>query len=413
MQSSLFVAIAYLMYHRFTGAKEEIERRGLNMEHTEVINVEYYPDLPKTEIANRCKYCFSFTDLSDLGIEFSTLATAIASVAESAPSQEGLYRCVFPEGVAGKLASFKDNSGNIGTIMNNNKIVGQARWIPAEASAASMVIDPVTLAVAVGMMSLNQKLDEIKETQKEILDFLQKDKESELEASLKSLIDIQDQYRFNSDNDIWKSGKLTSITNIKGTAEKNIVFYRKGIVETINKRKILHSRQNAEKIKSTLEHDFKCYKFSVFVLAYASYLEVVLTGNSEKIYLKHMVNKIREYLNSYQMEYTQCYNQLEEYMNGSVQAIALDRIGKVGTKAGEKLAKMPILRKGPVDEVLVAVGKKMENASSEISESAMMDFRDNRITEIQQFIENIEIINEVSNSPVEVLFDRDNIYLVA
>jgi hypothetical protein len=36
------------------------------------------------------------------------------------PSNEGIYRCVFPKGVSGHLAAFKDGSGMLGTIMSDS-----------------------------------------------------------------------------------------------------------------------------------------------------------------------------------------------------------------------------------------------------------------------------------------------------
>ena len=77
------------------------------MEHIELLNAEYYPDIPKKKINERSKYKFSLKDLSGLGSGFSVVAAAVAEAAMKAPSNEGLYRCVFPEGVAGSLASFK------------------------------------------------------------------------------------------------------------------------------------------------------------------------------------------------------------------------------------------------------------------------------------------------------------------
>ena len=79
---------------------------------------------------------------------------AIAEAAKEAAPGEGLYRCVFPEGVTGELAAFKDGSGLLGTIMNEEGIVGQARWIPAEGKSIALAINPVTLAIAVAMMNI-------------------------------------------------------------------------------------------------------------------------------------------------------------------------------------------------------------------------------------------------------------------
>ena len=46
-------------------------------------------------------------------------------------------------------------------------------------------------------------------------------------------------------------------------------------------------------------------------------------------------------------------------------------------------------------------------------QNGMRDFKDNRDVGIQLFLNSIDTINEVSNRPVELLFDRENIYICA
>ena len=384
-----------------------------NMENDEMIKAEYFPSVSRGEIVRRSKYRMSLRDLSGLGSGFSLAAAAFAKAAKTAPSGEVLYRCVFPKGVHGKLAAFKDGSGLLGTIINEKGIAAQARWIPVKGGSTEMVFDPVTLALAVVMMEIKKKLDIIQETQVEILQFLHRDKESELEGSINALADILEQYRFNDDNAIWKSGKLTVVTTIKGKAESNIIFYRKCIAAEMDKQRAFHSYSDAEKVKKSLERFFKYYQLSVYLSAYASFLEVVLAGNYEQDYLEHMAAKIREYAFQYRMDYSNCYERLEEYMKGSLQAVVLGRIGKAGTAAGKMLAKVPILSKGPVDEALIMAGKKIEGAGVDRGKTAMKDFRNIRDAGTEVFARNIETFNELCNRPLEVLFDGDEVYLCA
>ena len=72
-----------------------------------------------------------------------------------------------------------DGSGNLGTIMDGNNIVGQAHWIKADSQVMTTTIpyNPTVLFMAMALMSIDKKLDKIQETQKEILRFLELDKE--------------------------------------------------------------------------------------------------------------------------------------------------------------------------------------------------------------------------------------------
>ena len=308
---------------------------------------------------------------------------------------------------------FKDGTGALGAIMDGKKIVGQARWVPAEGGSVFMAIDPVTLAVAVAVMSINKRIDEIQETQEEILQFLHQDKESELEGSVNSLADILEQYRFNSNNIVWKSGKLTAITAIKGKAEDNVIFYRKQIRSALDKQKIVHGYKAADKLKASLGHSFKYYQLCIYITAYASFLEVLLGGNYSREYLDHMIEKIREDSTQYRYDYTECYEQLEGYMKGTVQALTFSGIGNAVRVTGKAAGKIPLIGKAPVDDVLLSAGNALKSFGSQHGKDAMIDFSNNRDAGIRLFMESIETIDQLSNEPVEIFFDQDQLYICA
>jgi len=287
------------------------------------ITADHFPKIKREDIIKKCKYNIPIKSVAVYGSGFAVAGAAIAKVAMTTQGNEGLYCCVFPNGVTGQLASFKDGSGFLGTIMNNDGIAAQARWIPAKGSSMPLAGDPVTIAIAVAMAGINKKLDAIQATQEEILQFLHQDKQSELEGTINSLADILEQYRYNSDNDMWKGSKLTIITSAKGKAEHNIIFYRKEITKTLEKQKLIHVDQQTDKIKSKLEHNFKYYQLGAYIYAYASFLEVVLGGNFAKHFLDYVTEKIKEYSVQYRLDYSKCYEQLEELSQSSLQTKVL------------------------------------------------------------------------------------------
>ena len=210
---------------------------------------------------------------------------------------------------------------------------------------------------------------------------------------------------------MWKSSKLTSVTNIKGKAESSIIFYRKQITNAFANVKRIHAYQDADKLKGKLEHNFKYYQLSCYIYACASFLEVILGNNFSEEYLDHMLGKIREYSYQYRVDYTKCYDELEEYMKGSVQAVALSRLGNAGKAAGKVIGRIPVISKGPVDEALIAAGSSIRKMGSKHGKNAMRDFRYNRDAGIRLFLGNIDTINEMSNRPLEILFDKEMVYI--
>lgn len=380
--------------------------------NNQIIKAAYYPSIPRDEIAARSSYKLPINDLSSLGSAFAIVASEVMRAVGSSQDSEGIYRCVFPEGVIGKLASFKDNPKyNLGAIINEKGIAGQARWEPIEAKSAMMSINPAVIAIAVAVYSVNQKLDQIYDTTQEILRFLQQDKESELEGAVNSLSDIFEHYRFNSDNELWKASQLTVATTIKGKAEHAIIFYRKEIKKAIGEKGHLYLNHHVDKAVKEVQHDFKYYQLGVYLYAYASFLEVVLNGNFRGDYLDHICEKLREYSQQYRFDYTEIYDRLEAYTKSSVETIALKGIGKASKGIGSAIAKIPVVSKGPVDEALIAAGNSAKNLSRRHSNHTMRAFRNNRDAGIQLFVDNIEKVNQISNKPVELIFDQDDIYV--
>ena len=383
-----------------------------NSTNNQIVKAEYFPCIPRDEITARSKYKLPIYELSNLGSAFAIVASEVVRAIGSSQNSEGLYRCVFPEGVTGKLAAFKDNPVfNLGTIINENGIAGQARWKPVETKSAIMSINPAAIAIAVAVFSINQKLDQIEDTTHEILQFLQQDKESELEGAVNSLTDIFEHYRFNSDNDLWKGSQLTIATTIKGKAEHNIIFYRKQIKKAISEKGHLFLNHQVDKTVKEVQHSFKYYQLGVYLYAYASFLEVVLNGNLQRDYLDHICEKLEEYSQQYRFDYTEIYDRLEVFTKSSVETIALKGIGKASKGLGSAIGKIPVVSKGPVDEALISVGNSVKNLSRKHSKHTMRAFQNNRDAGIQLFMENIEKINQISNKPVEILFDQDMVYI--
>lgn len=381
-------------------------------ENRELMAADFYLDLPKTEIMNHCVYQMPLKDLSGLGGGFAMSAATIMETVKTMSSTKGLYRCVFPTGVSGELAMAKDGSGYLGTILNNG-IVGQARWVPAEGMSAMMAINPVTLATAGVLLSINQKMDQLQETEQEILSFLQQDKEAELEGAVRSLSDIMKAYKFNSDNAVWKTSQLTIVSDIKRRAEQNIVFYKKEINRLLGKQTLFHGAQKASKLNEQVKKNFQYYRLGVYLAAYSSFIEMLLGGNYSSEYLGHISEKIQEYAIQYREDYTRTYDHMAGYLKTSVQSQMLSGLGAVSRTVGNAINKIPVISKGPVDELLIAAGDHAANAGENSGKIALEEFSRYRSAGVEIFVDNIEAVDRLNNKPAEIYFDQDGVYLCA
>ena len=92
------------------------------------------------------------------------------------------------------------------------------------ATHATQVRAPATMMMAVALYSIEQQISEVIEMEKQILSFLEKDKEAEIEADLKTLTTIIKEYKFNWDKEQYVVTHHKLALDIKRTAEKNIIF---------------------------------------------------------------------------------------------------------------------------------------------------------------------------------------------
>lgn len=376
-----------------------------------VTNIEYLPSILSKEAALKDHTKFSFSDFSALGVAFSSLLETFRTVTQTVDA-DGLYRCVFPDGVTGKLAAFKDGSGNLGTIMDGNNIVGQAHWIKADSQVMTTTIpyNPTVLFMAMALMSIDKKLNKIQETQKEILRFLELDKESQIRGDLNTLTEILNNYKYNWDNELYKKSKLDLVQHIKRSASGNIDFYQNKISAGSTKKKGIHINKNAESLLTELDNLFKNYQLSLYIYAFAYFLEVILMENYDKQYLDKVASEIEKRSIDYRTLYSDCYQQIDEYTKSTIEANLLKSASTVGKLTGETVAKIPIISKTQIDESLIVAGEFLNKVGDENSQKTMERYIENRDSGVEVFIDNINTVNKLHNKSLEMLFDNENMY---
>ena len=85
---------------------------------------------------------------------------------------------------------------------------------------------------------------------------------------------------------------------------------------------------------------------------------------------------------------------------------------KSASKAtGGAIAKIPVLKKSPVDEVLLDAGDKLEKLGSRRAEQQMQKLVERQSSVVRPFIENIETVERLYNNPITMAFDKDTVYL--
>ncbi|MCD8021304.1 MAG: hypothetical protein LUF92_17560 [Clostridiales bacterium] len=161
------------------------------------------------------------------------------------------------------------------------------------------------------------------------------------------------------------------------------------------------------------EELFRDYQMVLYQFAFSSFLEIMLLGNFDEQYLKNIASRIEELAFQYREMYTECYNRIENISNSSVQTVLTGGVAGISKGAGRVISKIPVISKGPVDEALVSAGHKLEDRNTTKTDKVMRRLIDTSTNCTTPFVQSIEAINRIYNEPMDMLFDRENIYLVA
>ena len=246
-----------------------------------------------------------FVEINSLGAVFTSVSESFRTITQTTTSGgQGLYKCVFPKGISGTLASFNDGSGNLGTIMKDGKIQAQARWIKVKDVSSSvsttLPINPAMIFMAAALVGIDRKLGSIQKTTGEILDFMKSQKEAEQQGDLLLLQEIVEHYKFNWDKEAYKSSKLIQVQDIKRSAQQNVIFYEKRIRGLLEKKDLIQVDMMVQGALSELMKEFRNYRLAAYLFAFSSFTEAVLLENFDKGFLSSISDQIRTYSQNYQ-----------------------------------------------------------------------------------------------------------------
>ena len=157
--------------------------------------------------------------------------------------------------------------------------------------------------------------------------------------------------------------------------------------------------------------DFKNYEMAIYIYALASFMEIVFIENYREDYLKSVIKTLKTYETKYLDLHKKCYEEIENESKSSIQAVSLKGVAGFNKAIGKTIAKIPKIRDGQVDEKLIEKGERVNNLTLQRTENIMESFKKESCESIKPFIENIKLVNAVYNKPVEILFDKNNMYL--
>lgn len=362
------------------------------------------------------------TEMAGLGAAFAAVAGMIPHGGEAVAAATamcengGLFRCVFPDGVTGHLAQSAGKC--IGGIMVDGGGLAQARWIPVaegakDAGTAAAAANPEILFLAVAIIGISFKINEIKKGQEKIIGILERDKKSQLIADYELLQDYLNDYRYYFENENTMIVNLNQVKNIKRNALKDVKSYHEELTEMTNDKNSIFKIISASGDIKAIFDRFVHYKLAISVYSLASYMEIMLAKNFKADYLDKEKADMKEIAEEYGEVYTSCNETLAKLKESSLGSKATKGLSWISKNAGNVIGKIPVIERGPVDEALIAGSEKLAALDEKALNDMLEFFEEYRDCAVLPIVEHIDSLKQLANNKTEILTDGKVLYLFA
>ena len=354
--------------------------------------------------------------LSTLGAGVSSVLPGFRTVTQTTTiDAHGLYRLA-NEDLGDVLKKAKDGNywAAFKTADNRSKMV---KLREAEKLSVSNVttlpVNPATIMMAAALFAIEKELKEISVMEKEILSFLETDKQSKIEGDIDILTNIITRYKSNWDNEHFIRSNHKTALDIKRTARANIKFYQKDVDNALKNNLPFTVQMMAEDALRNLRKKMQYYRLSLYSYSMASFLEIILSGN----FKEENIDQIRSEIEALSLEYRdifmRCSEHLEKMAQSSVDTGLLKGVGIASRTVGALVNSIPIIREGPVDELLWHGGTFIKDKAEDAGKSIVTSFGKLGDPGTGIYLRKMRDMAQIFNHTSEILFDRDQIYLVA
>jgi len=355
-------------------------------------------------------------ELSTLGAGVSSMIPALNTVTQTTTiATEGLYSLA-NAGVGDVLKVAKNGNfwGAFKTADGASKFAQlQAAGPLSATTTTAAALNPATMMMAVALFSIERELGKIADMEKQILSFLEIEKESEIEADVETLMGIAKKYKLNWDNEHFVSSNHKLVLDIQRTARKNMNAYQKKVDEVLKAKQFIVGQSKVNSTLADLEKKFQYYRLSLYTFSLASMMEVMLSGNFKEEYIIGIKDEIRAMSDKYRELFGECSVRLEKMGNNAVEANVIKGIGTAGKAVGKFIGNIPVVKEGPVDEFLQDTGDKLRRNATGMETKAVKEFASLGNPETRVFVEKMEDMVQIYNHTSQICFDKERIYLIA
>ena len=172
--------------------------------------------------------------------------------------------------------------------------------------------------MALMLLCIDKKLDAIQETQKDILSVIKTKEHGDIKGNIQYLYDILVNLKNHYSDEQYKKEYRLKAQDIIQDSYKYIETYKERLKDGISKNKGLHTTIQANKEITSLVEDFAYYRLSIFMFAYAHYVELLLGNTIDENLVQSELQRLNNLSMDYRKMYTDLYNYLDTLNHTSI-----------------------------------------------------------------------------------------------
>ncbi|SFO64805.1 hypothetical protein SAMN05216351_1235 [Pseudobutyrivibrio sp. JW11] len=395
-----------------------VDNNELVMEKNEIsaMTEELLLDVRTEAIPKDRSIAMPIAQLSTLGAGVSSLIPALNTVTTTTTMNvSGLYQLANKgTGYTLKVAKNGNFWGAFKTAEGGSKMAQLAAADPISATnTIALNANPAMIMMSVALFSIEKELGNIADMEKQILSFLQIEKESEIEADVITLNEIITKYKHNWDNEHYIASNHKMVLDIQRTARKNMISSQKNVAEALNSKKLVVVQGQVNNTFNDLQKKFKYYRLSLYTFSLASLVEIMLSGNFKEENIEASIKEIRKNTDEYRKLFGECSIFLEKMSKGSIETNVLKGLGTASDVMGKFIGSIPKIKEGQVDEFLQEAGGKLKTNALGISNDVIESFAEVSNPNTGVFLQKMEDMIRIYDKTTEICFDNKNIYLIA
>ena len=168
----------------------------------------------------------------------------------------------------------------------------------------------------------------------------------------------------------------------------------------------------SEVFSQDLRKKFSYYRLALYTFSMASFEEILLSRNFEEDNVVYVLSELEKLSLSYRELFTQSSVFLEKAAGQSVETNVIKGIGSVSRAAGSMIGKIPIVKKGSVDEILQENGSQIKSNAEKTEKNIVESLSKSRDPGTGLFMDKLKDIICIFNHTGEICCDEKRIYLI-